>query len=327
MNGYTDAEFLAKLAELKGSILISGVIGQTLPLKRRGNEFEALCPFHREQTPSFTVVDDRGFFDCFGCGANGDVFVWLNRARHMSLPEAVAYLDGKTEGRDGDPVWPSRHAEQLRAEPPSDPDRWLYPWQRALPIAGTIAELYLAGRGLRFADPEGRVLRFVARRACKGPEGELDEHRPAMLAALSDVRTGEQCGIVNVYLKPNGSDRLRDKKGKTVTGRAKGAAVMLSDFDEPTGGLVICEGAETGIALLMADLAPVWACGGSTFLASFPLIGGIEALTIAADADANKAGQRAAAAVATRWREAGRETAIIAPPAGDWADSRKAAVA
>jgi DNA primase len=275
MGGYTHAEFLAKIAELKGSILISGVIGQTLPLKRRGNEFEALCPFHRERSPSFTVVDHRGFFHCFGCGANGDVFGWLGRARHMSLPEAVAYLDGKADGRDeGETALPSRCPGQLRTEPPSDPDRWIYSWRTASPITGTLAELYLAGRGLRVADPEGRVLRFAPRRARKNPEDQL-EHHPAMLAALSDVCTGEQCGVINVYLRSDGSDRLRDKQGKTVTGRAKGAAVMLSPWDEPTHGLTLCEGCETGIALLMSGLGPTWACGGSTFLASFPLIGGI----------------------------------------------------
>jgi hypothetical protein len=51
------------------------------------------------------------------------------------------------------------------------------------------------------------------------------------------------------------------------------------------------------------------------------VLGGIEALTAAADSD--EPGQRAAAAVAARWRAAGREVAIIAPPAGDWAEPQK----
>jgi len=117
------------------------------------------------------------------------------------------------------------------------------------------------------------------------------------------------------------ADRLRDEKAKTVTGRAKGAAVMLSPWYEPTTGLTVAEGVETVIALLMTDLAPVWALGGAVFLASFPVLGGIEALTIAADGD--EPGRRAAAAVALRWQDAGREVAIIAPPAGDWAEPRK----
>ena len=71
----------------------------------------------------------------------------------------------------------------------------------------------------------------------------------------------------------------------------------------------------------MADLAPVWCCGGAGVLSHFPLLGGIEALTIAADQ--GKPGQKAAAAVAERWRAAGREVSIITPrEAGDWADPR-----
>ena len=61
---------------------------------------------------------------------------------------------------------------------------------------------------------------------------------------------------------------------------------MLSAFDEPTTGLTICEGTETGIAILSKGLAPVWACGGAVFLATFPVLRAIECLTIAADSDA-----------------------------------------
>jgi putative DNA primase/helicase len=63
---------------------------------------------------------------------------------------------------------------------------------------------------------------------------------------------------------------------------------------------------------------PVWACGAAGTLQKFPLLGGIESLTIAADADTP--GQRAADELARRWREAGREVRIVPPVAGDWAD-------
>src|SRR5947208_17174802 len=96
---------------------------------------------------------------------------------------------------------------------------------------------------------------------------------------------------------------------------------MLSPFDDVTLGLTICEGVETGVALLMAGLAPVWCCGGAGNLSAFPVLGGIEALTIAADAD--EPGKKAAQTVAARWRDAERDAVIVAPPAGDWADGRR----
>jgi hypothetical protein len=140
------------------------------------------------------------------------------------------------------------------------------------------------------------------------------------LCALSDARTGEQCGIINIYLRRDGCDRLRDSRGKTVAGRARGAVVMLSDFYEPAMGLVLCEGAETGITLLQKEMRPIRACRSRTTPAKFPVLFGIETLTIAADADVP--GQCASDEPARRRQETGREVFTIAPPAGDWADSR-----
>jgi hypothetical protein len=130
------------------------------------------------------------------------------------------------------------HAERFgpgdlpASETPSNPDRWRHPWNKAKPITGTLAETYLAARGLRFDDPEGRVLRFVQSRARKSPDDVLEYH-PAMLSLLSDLHTGEPCGVVNCYLQPDGRNRIRDRKGKTVTGRQLGAVVLLSLLTNP----------------------------------------------------------------------------------------------
>jgi hypothetical protein len=266
-----------------------------------------------------------GLWGAWAIGKAGDALDLVRAVLGLGMGEALAWSRRWLGLEEGDAALPVRPATvQASAESSPNPDRWRGPWLKARSIAGTLAETYLTRRGLRFDDSKGRVLRFAARRARLSPDDEPKlEHHPAMLAALCDVHTGEQCGVINVYLQPDGRDRLRDKKGKTVTGRAKHAAVMLDDFADVTMGLTLCEGVETGIALLMAGLAPVWACGGAGFLKSFPVLGGIEALTIAADAD--EPGQRNAAAVANCWREAGRAAAVIAPSAGDWADPRRAA--
>jgi putative DNA primase/helicase len=93
---------------------------------------------------------------------------------------------------------------------------------------------------------------------------------------------------------------------------------MLSAFEEPAMGLVLCEGVETGLALFQRELRPIWACGAAGTLANFPLLGGLEALTISADAD--MPGQHAAEELAKRWRIAEREVRIVPPEAGNWAD-------
>jgi hypothetical protein len=254
----------------------------------------------------------------FATGDSGDALDLVRGALRVDMPEALAWSRRRLGIEPGQAAVPRRPAP-AKVLPPDDPERWGKPWREAVPIAGTIAEAYLAGRGLRFDDPEGRVLRYAARRWRKGPTRALEQH-PALICALADARSGQACGLINIYLQPGGADRLRDEKGKTVTGRARGAVVMLSAFDEPTDGLVLCEGVETGIACHQAELRPIWACGAAGTISTFPGLGGIEALTIAADAD--PVGKKAAGRLADRWRQADREVAIVTPPAGDWADRR-----
>jgi hypothetical protein len=257
-----------------------------------------------------------GAWHDFATGQSGDALDLVRAALDVDMRTALVWSRRWLGLEDGGAALPRRPTPKPTEPEPDNPDRWKQPWQLARSIAGSLAEAYLDARRLRFDDPTGRVLRFAARRPRKSPEDKL-EHHAALLAALSDARTGEQCGIINIYLRPDGSDRLRDGKGKTVTGRANGAAVMLSAFDEPTMGLVLCEGVETGIALFQDEMRPVWACGAAGTLRKFLVLGGIEALAIGADAD--KTGMRAADELAGRWRAADREVLIIAPRTGDWA--------
>ena len=68
------------------------VIGKRLQLKKAGREFKACCPFHDEKTPSFTVVPNKGFYHCFGCGAHGTAVSFLMEYEHMSFVEAIESL-------------------------------------------------------------------------------------------------------------------------------------------------------------------------------------------------------------------------------------------
>ena len=80
------------LDEIRARLPLAEVIGKRVRLVRRGREHVALCPFHNEKTPSFTVSEDKGFFHCFGCGAHGDVIGFAMRAENLSFPEAVERL-------------------------------------------------------------------------------------------------------------------------------------------------------------------------------------------------------------------------------------------
>src|SRR5437588_6750356 len=66
------------------------VIGDYIQLKKAGAQnFVGLCPFHGEKTPSFSVHATRQFFHCFGCGASGDVFSYVQKIENITFPEAV----------------------------------------------------------------------------------------------------------------------------------------------------------------------------------------------------------------------------------------------
>ncbi len=68
------------------------VLGRRIALKKAGREFKAVCPFHDEKTPSFTVSPQKGFYHCFGCGAHGTALGFLMDYDHMNFVEAVESL-------------------------------------------------------------------------------------------------------------------------------------------------------------------------------------------------------------------------------------------
>src|ERR1700712_4293676 len=68
------------------------VIGSYFPLKRAGGTYKALCPFHQERSPSFTVNPQRQMFKCFGCGAGGSVFRFVMDYEHVEFAVAARRL-------------------------------------------------------------------------------------------------------------------------------------------------------------------------------------------------------------------------------------------
>jgi DNA primase len=74
---------------------IEEVIGEFVPLKRRGVNLLGNCPFHNEKTPSFTVSPAKGIYKCFGCGAAGNSVKFLMEHEQYSYPEALKYLAKK----------------------------------------------------------------------------------------------------------------------------------------------------------------------------------------------------------------------------------------
>lgn len=87
--GFISSEIIALIRERTDIIQI---IGEHVRLNPSGNSYKALCPFHKEKTPSFHVIPDKQIYHCFGCGKGGDVFSFLMELEHLTFPEAVKFL-------------------------------------------------------------------------------------------------------------------------------------------------------------------------------------------------------------------------------------------
>ncbi len=99
---------------VRNSVDIVELVSRYIPLKKAGANHKALCPFHKEKTPSFTVSPSRQSFHCFGCGKGGNVFHFLMAMDRVSFPEAIRTLarEAHIEIPDASPPTPEAEVEK-----------------------------------------------------------------------------------------------------------------------------------------------------------------------------------------------------------------------
>ncbi len=204
-------------SEILGRIEILDLVSEHVTLKRSGQRFVGLCPFHSEKTPSFTVRPEHGYFKCFGCGKGGDIFSFVQfrenvdfmEAMHILADRAGVELDDAGERKPGEPT----RADLARV------NEWAMRFFRSRLLddaVGGAAREYVTARGMsadisdRFAlglaAGEGPELREAARRANIDPE---------WLVAADLVRRSESGRIYDTF-----RDRLmfpiRDSMNRVV---------------------------------------------------------------------------------------------------------------
>ncbi len=82
----------SEIAQVRASTDIVALISETVALKRTGQRWTGLCPFHGEKTPSFSVNAEEGRYYCFGCRASGDQITWVREIQHLEFVEALRLL-------------------------------------------------------------------------------------------------------------------------------------------------------------------------------------------------------------------------------------------
>ncbi len=84
------------VAQIREKVDLVTFISEYIPVKKAGRNFNALCPFHGEKSPSFIISPERQLWHCFGCGKGGDVYTFLMDYEHMEFPEALRFLAKRT---------------------------------------------------------------------------------------------------------------------------------------------------------------------------------------------------------------------------------------
>lgn len=264
---------------------------------------------------SLAIDVKRGLWCDHEAASGGGVIDLIRRERGGDVQAAMQWLNEASETFAAS-LAPARVTARLPDRASRDDGKRtsdaLRIWQGAMPPSGTLAEAYLAGRelslGLLGKIPGNRI-RFAS--ACPFGPGE---RQPAMLALLTDFASGQATGIRRTALIAPG-ERARDAGGVKLPhkalGVARSAVARLAGGDAPPAHLALCEGLETGLSVMAATGATVWACLSAGTLAKVPPLAGVERLTIYADHD--PPGLHAARETARRWAAAGRLVTVETP--------------
>ena len=221
--------------QIRNALDISDVIGSYIQLKRTGHVAKALCPFHKEKTPSFNVNPARQAFHCFGCGAGGDVFKFVMLYDHVDFPTALRMLasragialqidekrSGTKDGPGKDEIFSAndeaskRYQKELLQSPEAAPARE-YLKKRALDV--DVCKEW----GIGYS-PEGWGFLSDAAGPRNGPQ----------------MKALEAAGLLSSNEKGNLYDRFRGRVMFTIRdelGRAVGFSGRVLKADDKAGG-------------------------------------------------------------------------------------------
>jgi phage/plasmid primase-like uncharacterized protein len=321
-------EFAAWVERARATDIGEIITQRGIRLRGRGSVFAGPCP-RCGGRDRFAIHTGKDAFHCRGCGGRGrgtiSLVMFLDQCDFI---EAVATITGETlhvhHRRDPDRERRARHdreriaADRARRERHQQDDeasrlrRADVIWREAVAITGTPGADYLTQRGIDLDDvPDQGGLRFHSH--CPWGNGR----QPCILARFTHAVTGAALGVHRRPISIPGAKPMS-------LGPIGGGVIRLWPDDYVEQGLVVGEGVETVLAAATRIehrhtlLQPAWACGSAGTIASFPVLPGIEALTILADHDppdrrGRRPGQDAARACAQRWAAAGCEGTILTP--------------
>jgi phage/plasmid primase-like uncharacterized protein len=270
----------------------------------------------------FSIHVGKQVFNCRQCGARGDV---IGLPQFLDDCDFATAIETLTDERAHE-----REIKHPAPERPRDDDEQNKRIAAAIlkgagPLRGTPGEAYL--RTIREIDIDA-IVDVLERVDAIGwnphvyfnkPGHHLDgKYLGAIIATMTDPVTAKPTGAISrTYLAPDGS-----KVGKAKTLGTPRGIVRLSLDEDVLEGLFLAEGIETALTgMANFDFRPIWATGDRMLMADFPVLSGIEALTVIADNDKSGDGEKAARDAEARWLAAGREVRVFLPESGDLNDA------
>ena len=285
----------ATLERIRAASDVVDVIGAYLPLKRAGANFTALCPFHKEKTPSFNVNPHKQIFHCFGCHKGGDVFTFVKEYENIGFVDAVRRLAERAKipiEFDQNPA--EQQSRHLKDQLLQIHEQITQRWQNALlnEASGQIALDYLAQRGVsadavklfqlgaapeawddtvHWAKSKGHELPLVEKAGLiirkEGTENFYDRFRGRLIFPICD----EQGRVIGFSGRVLSGDEKTAKyvnspetpiftKSKVFFGLDKSKRALLD-----AQSAIVCEGQLDLIACFMAGLQNVVAPQGTAF--------------------------------------------------------------
>lgn len=326
---------------------IVDVVGSYFPLKRAGSNFRALCPFHREKSPSFHVTPSRQSFHCFGCGAGGGVLRFVMDYERVDFPTAVRRL----AARAGIVVVEDEGGEQVRSQRQrllalhAEAADWFHGLLLKSPEADA-ARAYLKKRGvgaeiarnwqLGYAPTEpGAITEFLSARRYTGEEitasglvsendrGTYGRFRHRVMFPIRNDH-GEVIGFSGRVLDPdakaakyvNSPETPLFSKGKVLYGLDKTKRDLIEK-----NAAIVCEGQLDLIAAYESGVRNVIAPQGTAFTPEQARLLKRFVETVLLCFDSDSAGQKAAARSLPALLSIGLQVRVVILPDGEDPDS------
>ncbi|MGA3163213.1 MAG: DNA primase [Verrucomicrobiota bacterium] len=314
----------ATLERIRAASDIVDVVGSYLPLKRAGANFVALCPFHKEKTPSFNVNPHKQIFHCFGCHKGGDVFTFVKEYENIGFVDAVRRLAERAKiPLEFDQTPGEQQSRHIKDQLLQIHEQITQRWQNALlnEASGQIARDYLTKRGVsaeavklfrigaapdawddtvNWAKNKGHELTLIEKAGLilrkEGGDRFYDRFRGRLMFPICD----EQGRVIGFSGRVLSGDEKTAKyvnspetpifiKSKVFFGLDKSKRALLD-----AGFAVVCEGQLDLIACFMGGVQNVVAPQGTAFTADHARILKRYVDEVVLCFDSDEAGQNAA---------------------------------